>query len=273
MKDFIKNLFQSTNERGKHPFVFAFIISWAIFNWKAIAVLLFYDTNIIDKIAYIDSNYVEYNNNFVFPLSFALFFIIIMPYLSIFLEWLVKKSDKLKSLNQKNKLINSLKDKQDVAYEEKKYEDIRAGNLEISALNDRIIELMKSNEDKASTINSLKKEIEKYNSETSEKFMDELLNEHIETVEPKYDKDYRKFIKEKISQYFKSIGFAVLSHNYRPKAVDEIIVQKYLALDIIEESYEDEDVRITFTDKGRYYWKQFMLDFPIEDEAGNFSTR
>lgn len=81
MKDLIKTLFTTSSERLKNPFIGTFIFAWIAFNWKPISVLILSDDSIILRLKYIETEYSQISHQIWLPLLFALFYILILPYL------------------------------------------------------------------------------------------------------------------------------------------------------------------------------------------------
>ncbi len=146
MKEFINNLFKASNERMKNPLIFSFILSWIVFNWKPIFTLFLSDSIIENKINYIALNFSDLSFNLWYPLLFAFGYVIILPYLSIGIELILNKAKITRKRNFIDDQVSDFIGKQAIAKEEKKYENIRAGNAQISELNDKIENLNKTKE-------------------------------------------------------------------------------------------------------------------------------
>jgi hypothetical protein len=111
MKDLIKSLIETSTERIKNPFVGTFIFSWIAFNWKSIMFLLVSDMKIQDRISYVETNYYSILNFLIFPLLLAFIYIVILPYVFVMFEFLVRKAVSARKRNLMNQKIdeNSLK--------------------------------------------------------------------------------------------------------------------------------------------------------------------
>lgn len=96
MKEFLQTIFKSTEDRIKNPFIGAFLTSWVLFNWKPILYLAFSDEKIKDKIDFIidTEKYNNIWNYFWLPLFSAIFYIGVLPYVSLVFEFIVKFSHK-----------------------------------------------------------------------------------------------------------------------------------------------------------------------------------
>ena len=68
MIDWFKDLYNTSKERIKSPFISSFIISFVVFNWRAVAVLIFSNHPPEFRIEHLEANYCNWNA-LIFPLS------------------------------------------------------------------------------------------------------------------------------------------------------------------------------------------------------------
>ncbi len=141
MKEFINNLFKVSNERLKNPLIFSFLISWIALNWKAIFVLFTSKQTIEDRIIYITNNFSETRYTLFYPLLIALGYVIVLPYLSMIIDIIISLAIKNRRTKLINDKINEFYLKNELAKSERTYENIRAGNEDLSKLNNKITEL------------------------------------------------------------------------------------------------------------------------------------
>ena len=160
IKDVIKNTSDAINDRLKNPFIAAFFLSWILINWKIILLLLFSDTNIENKIKTVEENYASINNNFWFPLLFAIFYVNALPYLMWLMDSISFQALKGRKNHVTNLLLLDLKSKQKLAEEEDKLENIKASYRTISDQNLQIDLLKQQLEDREQVINDYKNELE-----------------------------------------------------------------------------------------------------------------
>lgn len=136
MKEFFQSIYDSYSDRIKNPFVGSFILSFLIFNWRAISILLYSDWPIHCRIEWIENRYCKWEN-FYWPVIIALFYILILPYINLCFEWLlILYSDKKQSksdIKRDSDLERRLKE----AAILKKIADIEAGTSQINELNVR----------------------------------------------------------------------------------------------------------------------------------------
>ncbi|RAY66790.1 hypothetical protein DP185_19515 [Enterobacter hormaechei] len=143
----IKQLKTAISDRFSNPIFFAFLISWSIFNWDRISVLLYSKKNIIDRIAYIKS--MPSNSQFIIdlphattiwlPLISTIFLVCLSPYISIGLDLIHKtainkKIENNEALTQARLTAKSATIEAEVIYENKK----TSTELEIKAVQDEV---------------------------------------------------------------------------------------------------------------------------------------
>jgi hypothetical protein len=93
------------NERAKSPFYGSFILSWLIWNWKIVFVVLFFkheDMGGLNIIDYILLSYVNIWDSLVIPLSVGLVFIFLLPWIDY---WILLYSEEMKRKKIDRKII------------------------------------------------------------------------------------------------------------------------------------------------------------------------
>lgn len=266
MKEFINNFFLASNERLKNPLLFSFLISWIAFNWKPIFTLFLSDKKIEERINYITKNFSEIEFTLYYPLIFSLGYVMLLPYFTWFVESLVRYAKSGRKENFINEQLSDLKGKQKIAKEERKYEQEKAGNIEISELNTKIEELSLNNEEKQKSIESLKIDLTELKKEKNK------LEQYISLENPDNDdysdelkknleKEYNDFLKTEVSTYFEHIGAEISQFKSIPKGTDTIIIEKLIYSGLIKRVDDIENQRIYYllTKKGEYFWKNYVL--------------
>ncbi|WKD86535.1 hypothetical protein KCTC32516_01911 [Polaribacter huanghezhanensis] len=266
MKEFINNFFQASNERLKNPLIFSFLISWIAFNWRPIFTLFISEKNIEDRIIYITTNFSEIKFTLYYPLIVSLGYVILLPYFTWFIEKIVRFAKSGRKENLVNEQISDLKGKQKIAKEERKYEQEKAGNVEISELNTKIEELTLINEEKQKSIESLKIDLTNLKKEKNK--LEQYINledpddlEYSDDIKNKLDKEYEDFLKTEVSTYFEKIGTEISQFKSIPKDTEVIIVEKLIYSGLIRKVDDDENQRTYYllTKKGKYFWKNYVL--------------
>lgn len=265
MIELIKNIFQTSNERIKNPFIGSFIISWIMFNWKSILTVLFSKNNIEGRISYVSENFTKIDYNLVYPLIFSAFYVLVFPYLMLLIEWLSKNAKKGRKKNLVSEKIDDLIDKQRIAKEERKYEEEKAGNVEISVLNSKIKELTNDNEEKRKSLESLKIDVSEIKKEKNR--LQQYINleipdnvEYSDSEKEKLDEEYKEFLKTEVSSYFEKIGTEISQFKSIPESTENIVIEKLIYSGLVNR-IDDENQRTYYllTKRGKYFWKNYVL--------------
>lgn len=266
MKEFLNTIFQASNERLKNPLFFSFLISWIAFNWKSIFTLFLSDKKIEQKITYISENFSGLDTTLYYPILSSLIYVLVLPYFTWLIEILVIFAKTGRRTNFNNEQLSDIKWKQKIAREEREYEQERAGNVEISTLNNKINELTVSNEEKQKVIESLRidlTELKKEKNKLEQYISLESPDEGDYTDEQKLnlDKEYESFLKTEVSTYFEQIGTEISQFKSIPKNTDPIIIEKLIFNGLISKIEDIENQRIYYllTQKGKYFWRNYVL--------------
>ncbi len=255
---------ETSKERVKNPFIGTYFLSFLIINWKPILFLLFSKLNIEEKLTIIDEKYTSLTYNLLFPLGIALIYTIVFPYFMWLIEEINKKSVNGRKNNQTEQLFIDIKNKQNLAIEESKLEDIKANYREKSDLNSKIEKLKNINSDYQEIINSQKSEISKLSDENSN--LKGFLNNGLsKETEEKLSKEFSDFRKSKLFPYFKDIGISINNYNNFPQSLNEIIKEKYIHSGIIQKRVSEKNSEYFFSEKGKYYWKEFVLGAEVDN--------
>ncbi|WP_143151723.1 hypothetical protein [Flavobacterium segetis] len=266
MKEFINTFFQASNERLRNPLIFYFFISWIAFNWRPIITLFLSEKKIEERINYIGTNFNDIQLTLYYPLFVSLGYVILLPYFTLLIEKIVQLAKIGRKNNYVNEKISDFVGKQKIAKEERKYEQEKAGNAEISELNTRIEELLRTNDEKQKSIDSLKidltnekKERNKYEQYISLDSQDDL--EYSIELKKQLDEEYEDFLKTEVSTYFERIGTEISQFKSIPKNTELIIIEKLIYSGLIKKVDDDENQRTYFilTKKGKYFWKNYVM--------------
>lgn len=163
MKEFIKSCVDSYSERIKNPLIGTFSISFILYNWRPIFILLFSDFAMEEKISIIDTYYCNYQALF-WPIIITLIYVLIIPYFNLIIDRILglSKSEKYKV---RNKIIDeNMEIRKKQAKNEKEIADLRAGTNETNELQARIEVLTQENNLKSNQITEI---IEKNNLDTT----------------------------------------------------------------------------------------------------------
>jgi hypothetical protein len=138
-----KSIYLITHERLTSPISGSFILSWIVWNWKAI-YYLFFETSIpvYSKFVFINNSYIDVDYNLIYPLLSTIFFVGVYPLITTggLYAWL-----------QYKKWQTSIKNKIE-GQELLTTEQSRAIRLEIAKQANYFDELMKSKDEEASRL-------------------------------------------------------------------------------------------------------------------------
>lgn len=206
MKNLLTTILKTNEERIKNPFIGAFISSWIIINWKPIFYLIFASEDIENKIIFIEKNYSQISFILIYPALVALFYIIILPYLNLIFDEILKYSVLKKNAAIIAKKKRNIQDEKEVAIEEIRLEEAKTEfrerkthNKLVENLQNQIQNLEKNlqeeRENAANTnkrnkleIQNLQKTLEKELS-FQQKRMNEMREENLKLKEENYKKD------------------------------------------------------------------------------------
>lgn len=201
---------------------------------------------------------------------FSIGYVLVLPYFT----WFIEVSAKYAKIGRKKNLINEqlsdLKDKQKIAREEYKYEQEKAGNVEISQLNTNIQELTKATNEKDKIINKLKIDLDKTKKEL--KKLEQYINlnhkndwELNDETKNKFNQEYKEFLNTEVSTYFEEVGSEISQFKSIPNQIDKIVIEKLIYSGIIRRIDDEENQRVYYvlTKKGEYFWKKYILSKSI----------
>ncbi|WP_421810014.1 coiled-coil domain-containing protein [Flagellimonas sp.] len=268
MRDLIAAFLDTTKERIKNPFIGAFVFSWIAFNWKPILIIFFSNMKVVDKIALIEKEHTSLTYNMWFPLFFAIFYVLILPYLM----WLFDRISSKAVLGRKQSLfeqqIFDLQSKQRLAEQESRLEDIRASFRETADLNQKIDVLTNQIAERDNTIESLKSQVEsaQEDQERLQTYLRQQDNEALSNEQiAEYKKEYEEFKESDLYEFFKEVGSEIVRRNNVPYNMD-LVIEKFRHKEIIKEIRDDvnQNVYYEFTSKGKYFWKEFILSLKFK---------
>ena len=213
MKEFIQNIFDTSNERIKNPFIGSYIIAFFLFNWRPFFLLMFSDEKIEDKIIVINYEYCS-KSSFFWPLLIALFYILILPHLNLLFDALLLYSNSKKDAIIKEKTIQKLKHKKSEAKYEREIAEELAGTSEILQLKNKIESLNSENEN----LSQQNKEIfERYN-QTNEISKTEQENNQLSIEKLAKEKQQ---IERKLEEYIKTTNTLRIEYSKKTLTQDQ----------------------------------------------------
>jgi hypothetical protein len=251
MIELIKSILESSKERIKNPLIGALAFSWVFINWKIVFIILFSKQTIENKIIHIESNYIKVCSNYIYPICTALIYLILLPYISQFVEWVIKKSVIARKSNKTKMLVKGITGKQEVAIEVGILEDINAKNESKIELNKRIKDLKNDNESLKNNILDLENKISELKPSQNES---KTFNN--------FDQEYSKFKHTPLYKTFNDVGLRVAEEGQFPVYTDSMEKQKYLSHGILKRNTEPNrnNIDILFTNKGHFFWNKYVLE-------------
>lgn len=84
LEEFKKSIQSVLYERISSPFSGAFVLSWFVWNWKFIYYLITVDSKLqfSERIQFIESNYIHWQQTLIYPILSAAFFVILYPFVT-----------------------------------------------------------------------------------------------------------------------------------------------------------------------------------------------
>lgn len=181
MSDFIKELVSSlkktSTERISNPFYGVFMVTWLVYNWEGVAIMIFSDMKMQERVRFINS---AYPFMYILPFCTAVFLTFVLPWctekITFFQSKPLSRTSSLLAIRKKRMLISDIsveryRAKKDVAYERYKV----GAEKEVQDMKERIIlstertgELTASLKESQDQVFKLKKEINSLNKVNSE---------------------------------------------------------------------------------------------------------
>ncbi len=118
--------------RFKNRLVLAFAVSWIVVNWRAILVLIYIDKPVVERINYLDDNYLNYVDGLVYPLFLSLFYYIAIPHLKNLFDKVLKKSNEIRISNYYESLRQAKEKEEEIAEIEFRTQQARDGSKKIN---------------------------------------------------------------------------------------------------------------------------------------------
>jgi hypothetical protein len=137
MWEFFKSLVEASRNRLKSPILGTYTICFIIWNWRAIAILIFSDFSIEDRIFYID-NWLTTKWCILGPLLLASLIIFALPRVMLFVDQTLEGSNlERKRIRNKEKLID-LNQLVEEASKEFEIQNQKSGTKTVEELQDKI---------------------------------------------------------------------------------------------------------------------------------------
>jgi hypothetical protein len=264
MKEVFKSFFEVTKERIKNPLIGTFMISWILINWRPIFLALFSEKSIIERIEFIELNYSSVNSYLTIPLTIALFYVIVLPYLMWGIDELMQKSTTGRKKNLTKQIIIDYNGKQQIAIEESKLEDSKASYRDKADFNKQIEQLRNQLDERDKELKSKSIELKETQEENENLHIFMSNNQDKSEIQNKRYKDlYAEFIESDLNGFFKEVGVRIRNNGEFPDYINEIIKEKFLVQNIVEEVKREDNYYYQFTEKGLDFWRRFVNNIRI----------
>jgi len=197
IKEFIISLFESSKERLKNPIIGAFLISWAAVNWRIVLTILLSNKSIEDRIEIINTQYSDFLYVVWLPLIFALFYLLVLPYVMSLFDWLSVWAITYRKKISHGHRMKDLENRLEIATEERQLELIKQGSPDVSKLKDEIEQLEKEKEDLLYKLSGHEKSRKSTDSNESEESEDRVEKDEENEPSGKDDSNDSKSTKKK----------------------------------------------------------------------------
>lgn len=106
-------------------------------------------------------------------------------------------------------------------------------------------------------------EIDQYQKELNE-FKNSAKENNSELNISTLEKKFSEFEKTDLFENFKDVGVSIRNNRSFPNGINEIIKEKFLTQEIVEEVVDENDFYYRFTTVGNYYWKRYVTNLRVE---------
>ncbi|AWW31856.1 hypothetical protein DN752_17910 [Echinicola strongylocentroti] len=141
LADLFKEIWEAGKTRIKTPIIGAFIISWMVFNWKPVMIILFEQDLMSCRIEIVKDNYSSICSNLVYPLISAFIAVIAVQYFSIALNFLLTHAKGVRDGEMKKKALDKLRIDSDILTERERLSKLRSSVLKEESEENEIIQL------------------------------------------------------------------------------------------------------------------------------------
>lgn len=220
-------LSQVAKDRLKNPILASFLFSWIVWNWIPIAIFLFSNASIENRIIEITENHSNLKHLLFYPLLSAFFLYVILPYLSIVFELILSFPRDFNQKQQTKQRINILRDELDYENTEKELREVSLDNRQIENFKNEISLREKELADERERNKKLLKEIDG-KSYDIEVLKDGIMNEK-KSITSKFDNEIKtlenKLIasEQTVENYTRRINDNIVYTNEILKTMEEYL--------------------------------------------------
>ncbi|KQC33413.1 hypothetical protein AAU57_08860 [Nonlabens sp. YIK11] len=249
MSEIINNVIDTAKERLKNPFLGAFILSWIAFNWKAISYFILSDEIIGERMETIEAEYVNWVSGLVFPILFAVFYLLGLPLLMLGIDLLSKWGLEKRKDHQNDLKISDFKRLTLVAKEEFLLEQEKAGYRDTKTLNAKIELLTNQLREKEELVGQLNRRIS---------VLEDFGNEGIVHTN-NLERIYQEFLNNQ--KYVRGLDLIIeeLERGEDVKVSDEL-EHFFITNGLLKITNINGDIKYSLTPESRYIYQRIMDD-------------
>lgn len=116
----------------------SFSISWIIYNWDSLLIVFYSDLTIQQRIEIVRPNSGFWEPGFWIPFLIALFYVLVIPYLLLLIDFLTDDSFKKRKIRASRRRVAELNASIDVVNAEVELEKLRTEYKDVTQLNEKI---------------------------------------------------------------------------------------------------------------------------------------
>ena len=182
------------------------------------------------------------------------------------IDELMQKSTTGRKKNLTKQIIIDYNGKQQIAVEESKLEDLKASYRDKADFNKQIEQLRNQLDEREEYLKSLSTELQNVHNENNDLkklVSDNNNNDKKSTQDSIYENQYAEFIESDLYDYFKEVGVKIRNGGDFPHGINEIIKEKFLLKNIVEEVQNEDKFYYKFTSKGLSFWKKYVNNIRV----------
>lgn len=134
---FLRELVETSRERFKNPISRNFTISFLLYNWKSILILLISNKSIEERILFIKNNYTD-EWCIIYPLLFAILYTLCVDFVMWWFDTILLKSKKGRKNIANSFKLHSLQKETLIVKAQLQLEDVKSRSQELYDLNNQI---------------------------------------------------------------------------------------------------------------------------------------
>ncbi len=268
MTEILNSFKDVTKERLKNPFIGSFIFAWIVFNWKPIIYIILSKDTIESRIQVISQYFSPITNTLIYPLLFALIYIIVLPYLMWLFEELYIKAIRERLNNKKQSDLERIERSIEITRRSLILENVKADYKETQELNDKIENLNIELGKRENEVKQLKSNLDRKNNDiyAIQTKVEERLVSNEEKRE--FDNEYELFKKSILFPKFKLVGYSSLfEERIKRELMDSNMAEKFEYEKLAKSKLSGGYYNFSLTKKGKYFWDKYASHFLVNNSS------